>query len=168
MVRIFFFIFIHFFIVIHWLGGDPSKPHERHHMLQGRKIAVLLRLAQRYLIWLGCTSWRIMERAVLEQVICMVLDLEQCSLVVWAVLGQVFTGHLGSVGTGVHRLSGQCWGRYSPVIWAELGQVFTCRLGSVGAGIYWLSGQCWGRYLPVIWAALDWVQCSLFIWAVLE
>ena len=48
-------------------------------------------------------------------------------------LGAVFTGHLGSVGAGIHWSSGQCWGRYLLVIWAVLGQVFTGHLGSVGA-----------------------------------
>ena len=59
-------------------------------------------------------------------------------------LGAVFTGHLGSVGAGIHWSSGQCWGRYLLVIWAVLGQVFTGHLGSVGAGVHWSSGQCWG------------------------
>ena len=46
----------------------------------------------------GCMFWRVVERAVLEQVFTVPLAvLSRFSLVIWAVLEQVFTDHLGSI-----------------------------------------------------------------------
>lgn len=55
--------------------------HKCYYMLQNRKVAIQL-VPQTYLVWPCCMSWRIVELAV---------------------LGQVFTGHLGSA-TGIHAI----------------------------------------------------------------
>ena len=59
----------------------------------------------------------------------------KCSLVMRAVLEQVFTGRACSVG-GVHWSCVQCWNRCSLVMCAVLEQVFTGHACSVG-GVHW-------------------------------
>ena len=75
------------------------------------------------------------------------------SLVIWAELEQVFTGHACSVGS-VHWSCVQCWNRCSLVVRAVL-EVFTGHVCSVGTGVHWSCVQCWNR-------------CSLVMCAVLE
>ena len=66
---------------------------------------------------------------------------------------EVFTGHVCSVGAGVHWTCMQCWSMLSLVMCAVLEQVFTGHVCNVG-GVHWSCVQCW--------------RCSLVMCAVLE
>ena len=100
----------------------------------------------------GCTFWRVVERAVLEQVFTVPLGSAGAGVPLGSA-EQVFAGHLGSAGTGFHWSSGQCW---SGVRWSS-GRagaccLFTSHLGSAGESCS-----------LVIWAVLEQVICSLVI-----
>ena len=91
-------------------------------------------------------------------------------MVTWAVLEQVYDGHLGSAGASVQWSPGQCWSKCTMVTWAVLEQVYNGHLGSAGASVRWSSGQCWSK-CTMVTRAVSQGHTSVvpvFIWSVEE